>query len=491
MTSHLAPATATLANVRASSVVRPKARAGAPGRHAPRWARGSATLGLVLTLLFAMTLGLAHAHRHTWFDLRIASQSLAASQTLAAAEAGLAWAQARLNDPSTVAADSPWRCGSGAGAASRARSMRHVMAPDVVDASHLALRVSPPPNAHWMCSWRASAAMECRCETGAATVGAGPIQDGTTSVAIQLERHATDPEALHVRARACLHARTPCHPHVATTSTTLADATAHASVVLKRTPVLAQWPAAPVVATGRVHACQGIALTNVEHTPTPAWRGALVHAGGAVQWSGTDAASAACPSSPGVQHRQTPGASGLDAVVALDGALASLLGSSSAIPTQHANLIATLTGFSPGVMQTRSCLIAGGSATERGERLAAASRRNAMPCQHFWVQGDLVLQDVGTLGSAEPSADAVGPLLIATNDRVRVVGNTALHGLVIQGTAASDAWAGGASLQGAWAVDGDVMQQARASLHYNLLALRHLAASGAYQKVPGSWTDQP
>ena len=64
--------------------------------------RGVAALALTALLLFAMLLVVAATHRNAAVEMQASAGQLRSSQAFEAAEAGLEWATARLNDGSTL-----------------------------------------------------------------------------------------------------------------------------------------------------------------------------------------------------------------------------------------------------------------------------------------------------------------------------------------------------------------------------------------------------
>jgi Tfp pilus assembly protein PilX len=68
------------------------------GSRIPRQ-QGAAALAVTLVLLFITTLVAAYAHRNHLFELSASTNQYRATQAFEAAEAGLEWTIALLNDP--------------------------------------------------------------------------------------------------------------------------------------------------------------------------------------------------------------------------------------------------------------------------------------------------------------------------------------------------------------------------------------------------------
>jgi Tfp pilus assembly protein PilX len=76
--------------------------------------RGVAALFVNVMLCFAMVLAVAVAHRNVVVEEQRSANELRAASAFEAAEAGLDWALARINDPARIGADClpSRRCGS-------------------------------------------------------------------------------------------------------------------------------------------------------------------------------------------------------------------------------------------------------------------------------------------------------------------------------------------------------------------------------------------
>ena len=67
--------------------------------------RGVAARFVSVMLCFAMVLAVAVAHRYVLVEEQRSANELRAADSFAAAEAGLEWALARINDPARIDAD--------------------------------------------------------------------------------------------------------------------------------------------------------------------------------------------------------------------------------------------------------------------------------------------------------------------------------------------------------------------------------------------------
>ena len=81
----------------------------APSLRSRRRQRGVAALFVTVMLCFAMVLAVAVAQRNVVVEEQRSANEVRAASAFEAAEAGLEWALARINDPSRIGSD----CGSG------------------------------------------------------------------------------------------------------------------------------------------------------------------------------------------------------------------------------------------------------------------------------------------------------------------------------------------------------------------------------------------
>jgi hypothetical protein len=201
--------------------------------------RGSATTLVAALLALALLVATAWSQRHVLAELRIAARQQQAQQATAAAEAGVAWALARLADPRPIGPD----CLAGA----VGTPLRGLVAPAATDVAACVAEGS---------GWR------CHCPSaGAATLSAGAAGFRVTL------QSAGSADRLRIAATGCAGPLAAC------------DAVARTETSVAWLPPLARLPAAPLAVRGRIDA--GGAAIGLHHAD-PASGGITVHAGGSL-----------------------------------------------------------------------------------------------------------------------------------------------------------------------------------------------------------------
>jgi hypothetical protein len=244
-----------------------------PFRRGPR---GSATTLVAALLALALLVATAWSQRHVLAELRIAARQQQAQQAAAAAEAGVAWALARLADPRPLGAD--------CGAAQSGTLLRGLAAPAATEVAACVAEAG---------EWR------CHCPSA----GTAPLPAGTAGFRITLQ--AAAPDRLRVSATGCAGPLSAC------------EAVARAETAVAWLPPLARLPAAPLAVRGRIDA--GGAAIGLHHAD-PSTGGIVVHTGGALD------APAARVTPPAGSLRADSVVAGDASFTALADPIASLLG---------------------------------------------------------------------------------------------------------------------------------------------------------------------
>ena len=117
-----------------------------------RQQRGAAALIVTMVLFFAMTLAAAYVNRNLVFEQRISANQYRATQAFEAAEAGLEWALAQLNNPLKLEAD----CRPGTSAQAKTFRERY-LGFDAASATHTP-NIGRKPGSRWRCNPPAFAA---------------------------------------------------------------------------------------------------------------------------------------------------------------------------------------------------------------------------------------------------------------------------------------------------------------------------------------------
>lgn len=429
--------------------------------------RGAVALTMALLLLFGMTIVAFFANRGALFEQRASANQYRSTVAFEAAEAGLEWFVARLNDPRKLGA-SP-SCTTGTSTSAPDRFLPLTASGFTISST---LRTG--------CSLSSSGAPTCDCpSTGDPTLGAKDDPRFTVRVAAV----AGDPWSVEVQSYGCSNAATTggaCDPNTAGS-----DAIAVVSAIYKSKPSFPNSPGAGLV-TGAVASAGGnLSVINTD----VASNGITINSGSAVEL-GTAVNVISLPGTP-------PRASVLDN----DSSLANL---NTTDPTgdlffstffgetlsQYQNNPQTWTIQSAACgsnSQCSSCANAGACATAMVSAIDAGFSK-IWASTDISVQGsDLTSLPNGTLGTA------TAPVAIASNGNFKLTSNLTAYGLFYCQSA--DVWdyTGSGTVQ----VNGAFVSRAAFSKGAGSLDLVYDAnlfspgkSRGVMIRVPGSWRDK-
>lgn len=427
--------------------------------------RGVIALPSVMVLMLALALTMLYAHRHARWEQRGANHLLHARAAFEVAESGLAWARARLNDPSPI---DPEAGGCTPSGHARARSFRDLYAPNEVLSDGIGRALRPTGATRLMCSVANDGTPRCSCPTSDTSLNT-PSEEDRFVVRIESDPH--DRDVLRLHSMACLRNAASCIDGNA--SAPNLDALARVSVKLKRTLRLAQLPRAPLTATGPVALCGGATLVN-DSAHVDGW---LAHAGGRMTIGTTPACAAMDRPS-----LQTPLSPSDQALQSLDSSLGALGDRSDAFALRWL-------GRSWDAFRDESCHVTGGNADERGALLVAMTSRVQHPCTQVWIDGDATVPAGTIVGRPRSGHEPARPVLVATASRLRFASGSRVYGLVIVDGPMVDDIAADAQIVGALLVRGEA-RSSSGTLRFDLGALADLAVSGPFERVPGSWIDE-
>jgi len=394
--------------------------------HALRSCRGAVALPTAIVLALVLLLVVLASQRGILTEQRSAVEHERAATAFEAAEAGVAWALARLTDPRPIdAACRP-------AAAGTPFTERH--------ASAAAAGARP------FCAL-VDAAWQCRCP--AADEAPAPVE-GAATAAFEVEFGATDrPGVLRIAVQGC----------AATPTARCADAGSDARSEIRAgwLPPLVRPPAAALTARGRIDG--GAAPFGVHHASAESG-GLTLHAGGAI------AASAV---------RLTPPAGSLqaDSIAAADASLGN----------------ETAEGFAArwfgqpieALAQRSSRLVcpAGDCAPTLAEHIATTHS------QRIVVDGDLEIASPLVLGTPERPLLLVATGAVRVTGEFALHG--VLYAGALAWSAGTGP---AARVHGATLVNGDVVIDAAPDFVHDAALLRRLARQAAIPvAVPGSWHD--
>ncbi|HUG24038.1 PilX N-terminal domain-containing pilus assembly protein [Piscinibacter sp.] len=412
--------------------------------------RGAATLIVTLVLFFVMTLVTAFANRNHVFAQRASANQYRATQALEAAEAGVEWTIAMLNNPRRVGAD----CLPAADA-DRSFRERH-LGYDAASGTQTPLTwldAGEPVPLRAACV-RGGTGWDCHCPTEAHPDLDVPAGDGPAMAFIVEFAAGPKPNIVRVVSTGCTRLGGPCLPGGVRTT----DAVSRVEVMLGLVPGLAEAPVAPLTVAGSV---QAVGASLGLHNPDAASGGVAAHAGGSVQ-------------APNARVTTAPGASADLAWVEGDAHLGGMGAD---------RLFAASFKLDKAVWKEQAAVthfICEGSCGAELAAIIGDGNVNRL----IWVDGDLQLDGPATIGSAER------PVIIVAGGALRLAGAVVIHGFVhAAGIEWNDA-ASGALLRGAAVSESGYQGNAAADLFYDRAVLAALQGnSGSFARVPGSWKD--
>jgi Tfp pilus assembly protein PilX len=416
---------------------------------------GAATLLVALVLMFAMSLAAYFLNRNMATEQRLAANQVQAAQAFEAAEAGLEWATAQLNNakksgadclPSTDAAAQSFRARHLSFDASTGLHTPRVWAQASQAMPLQAVCVRNPAQAH---GW------DCSCPTSGHPSVA--LSSPAPAFVVTL-MPASTPGQLRVIAQGCTSYAGACRPG----SNTKTDATAQVQQLVALVGGLASAPLAALTVVGNVntHAALGLHIGN--HASAHA----AVHAGGSVVTPNARIGTAA------------GGVSSL-AFAEYDKALSSL---------SEARFFSRLFGTDPGTWSAQSVV----------QKLVCEGNCNAAVLDAWAstdgplllsVDGDLTLTGPLSLGSV------TRPVMWVVSGSAKLSGGVQIHGLLHAARAEwnADGTGRGTSdsrVTGAVTSASDYSGNGASDLVFDAAVLQTLKAnSGSFARVAGSWKD--
>ena len=409
--------------------------------------RGAAALVVTMLLVFAMLLVVAFANRNVVVEARSSANQYRSTQAFEAAEAGLEWALAKLNDGTPLGDDC--RPSADPGALSfRDRQLRYDgngFVPVTWDDAG-----TPAPlqaacvraDTGWACSCPATGLPVPVAATGTATAPAFAVEFAA----------GARPGLIRAIAIGCTRSDTLC----TAIADTAHEAAARVEVGFGLVPGLRAAPVAALTVRGNVDA--GTGALGV-HALDPGSGGTAVHAGGSVN---------------GEALRLTaPAGSALDAsIVSGDTALAGLAGE---------RFFARWFGMDKAAWMAQP---AAARVACPGSCAGAMARALATRSRLLAVDGDLALDGPVSLGTPER------PIVLVATGTLRLRGAVAVHGVVV---AAAIDWrdgAAGALIRGAAIAESNYSGDAAADIVHDAALLARLrGGSGSFARVNGSWKD--
>jgi len=421
------------------------------GIRAPRGQHGAAALFVIVMLCFAMVLVAALAQRNVVVEERRSANELRSRIAFSAADAGLEWALARINDPTPIGAT----ClpDTDASATSfRARILRidaasGTVAPTTWSDSGIAVPLQAAcvrGAAGWTCSCPTSGRPTLPAVEGAALAPAFFVELATSA----------RPGVVRVAATGCTKAAAASG--CAAQDASGREATARVEIAWALLPALRSAPVAALTLGGDLDV--GIAALGVANVDASSG-GLAVHVGGRIL------ASALRVEAPS-------GASLAGSIAAGDDELRTL--GSERLFARHFGMPPRVWAAQPAARHVDcrdDCTAAIAAAIARGARL-------------LFVDGDAALAGPAVLGSTDD------PIVLVASGVLTIVGDVAVHGAVHAATLDWRDGAGFAFVHGSVVIAGDMRGNAAADIVRDAAILDRLAnASGSFVRVNGSWKD--
>lgn len=427
----------------------------------PRKQRGATTLVVSLILLFGMTLVAFFVNRSMLFEQKTSANQLRSTKAFEAAEAGIEWATAMLNDPRYIN-DSCTTTGTNT-ESYRKKYLSY----------NAATGFTPVTTARPGCSISTTSGTpvpNCKCPAAGANPSLSSTTDSTFTVTFEpnptvLSDGTTDKESVKVTSYGCTSAGTQCVPG---SSAGTADAYQKISVILKLRPAVRAVPAAAITTGGSLRLTSS--ASSISNTD-PGSNGILVNAGGGINTT----AVPNCNGAPkDFQNTSTlPGTPWQNSMIANDASLSSLSANPDAMFESYFGT--TLAQFQADAStkilgNCRSALNDYTSAFNQGYR-------------SFYTDCDF--QTNNDMGS---TAD---PVIFVTTKDLKFNGGANLYGLIYGDQATWDGvGAGNGSINGALIVRGNYCANANADYNYSADALKNIRGlTGSMVRIPGSWKD--
>lgn len=414
--------------------------------------RGVASLVVTLLLCLTMVLAIAFAHRDIAAEERRSANDYRSAQAFEAAEAGLEWALARVDDPAPL--DAECRPSADPAAPSWRDRMLRIAAPSgvVTPTAWSDAGVATPLQSACV---RDASGWRCSCPTDGAAVL--PAVDGRATAPAFTVRLASGPRPGLVRvvANGCtrIDARSAC---VTDGSIDQVASASHAAV-WAWVPALRSVPAAALTVRGDVFA--GAAPLAVSNTAR-ATGGLGLHAGGRID-------------APSLRVVAPDGSSLGASVVGADPELA-------ALPADR--FFARHFGMDEDAWSHQAAVTRIACTTDCANAIATAI---AAGCRLLHIDGDLVLAGPLQVGSDNEPVALVASGAIRLSGAVVIRG--ALHGASLTW---DDAPSGSGSVRGATLVAGDYRGDGAPDFVHDERLLSLLKTrEGGFVRINGSWKD--
>lgn len=403
--------------------------------HTTRFERGSATLGVMMALLFGMTLIVFFVNRSTLVEIKTSANQFRAAKAMEAAEAGQEWVLAQLNSISRVNATCvpiapPF------GAASTFK--KQYLDPDNNPATLAYSGLTPGCIA-------AGGTWNCSCPTGTAA----PSLAGTGSAfTVAFAPVGADPALVRVTSTGC--ASWPCSE---------TSGMAKVEQILIFVPALQTPPAAPLTAKSNVNfGANAITVTNTD----PSTNGITINAGGTINGMVNSSTITT-----------TPGTPPQNSLVGGDTSLSSL---------SDDQMFRTFFGRSKETFRDAPSTTRISCPSNCTQTLLNTVEAGATT---IWVTGDMDINSNAIFGGE------ASPIVLVVDGNIHLNGGLTIYGVVYStDTEWNNTGGGNGTVLGAMIAEGSFVATGTPNPTYDPKVLQSLRGNnGHYVKVPGSWKD--
>lgn len=447
--------------------------------------RGVASLAVTLIMLALAGLVILYANRGQLFEQRVSANQSRATTAFEAAEAGVEWGLARLNDKRSMLAPSSTATCGGTGTGTAVFQTYYVsLTGDATNPT--AFTVGALPNMRAGCSIdEATGLLTCNCPSSGNAISIPSPGPGTRSFEVTYSTFgAVDPGIVRITAVGCRNPTSAGSAAFCNAAGATQDAQARVSILAKFVPATGAVANAALTTGGTASVCGAY---TIENQSAPAG-GILVNSGANTQAgnayiSGTVAAP--CSSGNSVNLITFPGTPIGAAIVPNDTVLAAAATSSDTMMkayfgmTKEQYINDRLTAVISG----------GGSASARGGMVI--TQYNA-GYRRFWVDGDILINNsaISSLTIGTTLGSATTPVMIASSGDMTINGGFVVYGILYSDTNFEYQGSGTASIYGQVVVRGDFRSTGSGNLYFRDSVLSELnKTSGEFVRVPGSWKD--
>lgn len=444
---------------------------------------GLAALAVVLLLFFVVSLVAAYTSRNLIFEQRTGVNQYRSTQAMETAEAGLEWALLKLNggridadcEPSTDTSDTSFR-------------ERYLVTN--ADTGFIGARVDGSGNVAFATCVRDGENWNCRCPASGVTLPDAPTSEGPhPAFRVAIIGSTARPGIVRIYANGCTRLVEDCltfSPNMSALPIVRAVAPAGEGFA-----AISTWAGM----TGRVAAVErdgSKRVTVALPRDTLVARGDVNGSGGSLavgrKTADTGYAVRAGGSIMGISSQAAPGSPGDSTASQMedDKALQDL--DEPGGPPAEVRMFASVFLMLPETYrdQPAAVVLDCSAVTCDGEAVEDAIASN--PGRPIWVEGDLLLDGSGDIGSA-----AAPVTIVVTGELDFDTGGRTVYGL-IYGRAADWRLAGTARVEGALIAENNLTVETAAgsTIDYDADIVRRLSTLvGSFARLPGGWKDFP